>query len=145
MPAKYIPWKKSFLPTKFYSHSHSHVIKIKGRYGQTYCTTYWEMNENWKLFIKKTFLLGKNWKFHFWPKYFHRVLLLMYGKSSDKNNANNCRERFLHTNKCNCMFVIPTALSQTETCFETDRTVWLPKRLCIQENFFTICIQLKLR
>ena len=31
--------------------------------------------------------LGKNWKFLFWPKYFHRVLLLRYGKSSGKNNA----------------------------------------------------------
>ena len=34
---------------------------------------------------------------------FHRVLLFMCRKSSGKNNANNCREKFFHTNKCNYM------------------------------------------
>ena len=32
-------------------------------------------------------------------KVFPWVLLLMYGKSSGKNNADNCREKFFHTNK----------------------------------------------
>ena len=34
---------------------------------------------------------------------FHRVLLFMCRKPSGKNNANNCREKYFHTNKCNYM------------------------------------------
>ena len=100
-PAKYILRKNFFYQLNFTLSIPFSCDQDQGRYGQAYCTTYWVMSQNWKLFIKKTLQLGKNCKFSFWPKCFHRVLL--YRKSSSKNSTNNCRENLFHTNKCNYM------------------------------------------